>query len=62
MKNWIKPEVVEYAISATAQGKKFSNKPDEIRVDQDGNYWASFASGEDSNPDLNGEVIVVYKP
>ena len=31
---------------------------DEIRVDQNGNYWVGFGSGVDSKPEIDGEVIV----
>ncbi len=58
MKKWNSPEVEELAISCTEQGQNFSTKFDEIRVDQNGNYWAGFGSGSDSNPDVSGEVEV----
>lgn len=58
MKTWTTPEVSELNISATAQGKHISTEFDEIRVDQNGNYWVSFASGEDSNPDVDGSITV----
>ena len=45
-------------MSCTAQGKHICEKFDEIRVDQNGNYWAGFCSGEDSKPTPSGEVIV----
>lgn len=59
MKKWTTPEVSELNISATAQGKAITTSFDEIRVDQDGNYWASFSSGADSNPEVSGEVEVL---
>lgn len=59
MKKWTTPEVSELNISATAQGKQIQPSFDEIRVDQNGNYWASFASGADSNPEVSGEVEVM---
>ena len=49
MKTWTTPEVSELNISATAQGKHISTSFDEIRVDQNGNYWVSFTSGADSS-------------
>lgn len=58
MKNWNMPKVEELNISCTEQGKNVQEKFDEIRVDQNGNYWAGFGSGVDSNPDINGEVEV----
>ncbi len=58
MKTWTTPEVSELNISATAQGKQISASFDEIRVDQNGNYWASFTSGADSNPEIKGDVTV----
>ncbi len=57
MKTWTNPEVVELEISATATGKKIQPSWDEIRVDQDGEYWAGMASGGDSNPDVVGPII-----
>lgn len=58
MKTWVNPEVVELEISATAQGKKVQPSFDEIRVDQNGNYWASFQSGKDTNPPVAGDITV----
>lgn len=58
MKTWITPEVNELTIGATEQGQNISEKFDEIRVDQNGNYWASFTSGEDSNPTTGGTITV----
>lgn len=58
MKNWMNAELVELEISATAQGKNVSTQFDEIRVDQNGNYWAGFGSGTDSEPEVDGEVVV----
>lgn len=59
MKNWMNAELVELEIAATAQGKNVSANFDEIRVDQNGNYWAGFGSGTDSNPETSGEVEVL---
>lgn len=58
MKTWMKPEIETLGVEMTMQGKDMSQKFDEIRVDQNGNYWAGFGSGVDSNPDLDGEVEV----
>lgn len=58
MKNWMNAELVELEIAATAQGKNISSNFDEIRVDQNGNYWAGFGSGEDSQPGTDGKVTV----
>jgi len=58
MKTWMNPEVVELDIACTEQGKHISTEFDEIRVDQNGNYWVSFASGADSNPDVDGTITV----
>ena len=58
MKTWIKPSIETLGLEATAQGKQLSNKYDEIRVDQNGNYWAGFSSGADSKPSVSGEVEV----
>ena len=59
MKTWNKPELNTLNISCTEQGRDFNAQFDEIRVDQNGNYWAGFGSGTDSNPELDGEVEVM---
>lgn len=58
MKTWNNAAIEELNVAATAQGKKLSTQFDEIRVDQNGNYWAGMASGADSNPSTDGKVIV----
>lgn len=58
MRKWNAPEVTELNISCTEQGKDMSKDFDEIRVDQNGNYWVSFGSGVDSNPETDGKVTV----
>lgn len=58
MNKWQKPELEELNIRQTAQGKNLSSHFDEIRVDQNGKYWASFVSGFDSKPDTDGTVKV----
>jgi len=58
MKNWVKPDVEELNIKCTEQGKNISSNYDEIRVDQNGNYWVSFSSGVDSEPDVAGDIYV----
>lgn len=58
MKKWKTPEVEELSISCTEQGKNLSSQYDEIRVDQNGNYWVSFSSGFDSTPHIDGDVTV----
>ncbi len=59
MKEWKEASISELNISCTEQGKHASVQFDEIRVDQNGNYWAGFASGADSKPETDGEVIVL---
>lgn len=59
MKKWNRPELEELSITCTEQGKCFNQQHDEIRVDQNGNYWQSFGSGSDSNPDVSGKVEVL---
>ena len=55
MKEWMTPDVDELSVSATEYGQNFSTNFDEVRVDQNGKYWYSFASGVvNVNPD--GEV------
>lgn len=58
MKTWIEPEIIELDITCTEQGTNMSSEFDEIRVDQNGNYWVSFSSGLDSNPDTDGFITV----
>ena len=58
MKTWNTPSFEELTIAETAQGKNVSAKFDEIRVDQNGNYWAGFGSGIDSKPETDGDVEV----
>ncbi|MBO5229129.1 MAG: hypothetical protein J6B39_09065 [Lachnospiraceae bacterium] len=58
MKKWNTPVIDELNIACTEQGKQISDSFDEIRVDQNGNYWASFASGADSTPNVDGTITV----
>lgn len=58
MKKWTTPAIEELNISCTEQGQHMTENFDEIRVDQNGNYWAGFASGADSQPEIDGEVTV----
>ncbi len=58
MKKWNTPVIDELNIACTEQGKNMSNNFDEIRVDQNGNYWVSFSSGVDSNPAISGSITV----
>lgn len=58
MKKWENPVLETLEVEKTLQGQHISLKFDEIRVDQNGNYWASFTSGPDSNPDLDGEITL----
>lgn len=58
MSKWQRPELEELHIRETAQGKNLSSSFDEIRVDQNGKYWASFASGFDSKPSTDGTVTL----
>ncbi len=58
MKTWITPNVEELNINETAQGQNISTSFDEIRVDQNGNYWVSFSSGADSQPEVTGTITV----
>ncbi|WP_278244470.1 hypothetical protein [Lachnospira multipara] len=44
MKTWITPAVEELEIVETAQGKNIKPSFDELRVDANGNLWASFQS------------------
>lgn len=58
MSKWQKPELASLDIKMTEQGKNIKNDYDEIRVDQNGKYWVSFGSGEDSKPDTSGDIYV----
>lgn len=59
MKTWKNPDMEELSIICTEQGKCLNKQYDEIRVDQNGNYWQGFGSGADSNPDTHGNVEVI---
>ena len=58
MKKWNTPVIDELNIACTEQGKDISTSFDEMRVDQNGNYWVSFSSGVDSNPEVSGSLTV----
>ena len=58
MKKWENPVLETLEVEKTLQGQHIAPEYDEIRVDQNGNYWASFTSGEDSKPDLDGEITL----
>lgn len=58
MKEWMKPEVEELGVEKTMQGQSISTKFDEIRVDQNGNYWASFASGAPYDGPVDGDITL----
>ena len=58
MKKWNTPVIDELNIACTEQGQQISSSFDEIRVDQNGNYWASFSSGADSTPTVDGTITV----
>ena len=59
MKKWNTPAVEELNVACTEQGKNMNSAYDEIRVDQNGKYWVSFSSGEDSKPEVDGQLTVV---
>lgn len=56
MKTWMNPEVAELDMECTEYGNKYSQSYDEVRVDQNGNYWFSYSAGE-AVPSPTGEVI-----
>lgn len=58
MRKWNAPEVTELNISCTEQGKNISTNYDEVRVDQNGNYWYSFSSGVDSKVETDGNIYL----
>ena len=58
MKKWTAPAIETLKVSCTEQGQNISDNFDEIRVDQNGNYWVSFSSGTDSKPTVNGTITV----
>ena len=47
MRTWTRPELEELEIAETAQGKQIKPSFDAIRVDDKGNLWASFPSGDE---------------
>jgi hypothetical protein len=62
MEKWKKPTIEELNVSCTEHGDHICTEFDEVRVDQNGNYWAGFQSGGTSNPPVNGEVEIPEKP
>ena len=58
MKKWENPVLETLEVEKTLQGQHISLKFDEIRVDQNGNYWLGLASGPDSNLDTDGDITV----
>ena len=59
MKEWTKPEVEVLGVENTQQGTKFSASYDEIRIDQNGKTWYSFASGAEYDGPIDGKVEVI---
>lgn len=53
MKNWVNPEVEALDMTCTEYGNKLSQSFDEVRVDQNGQYWFSFSSGVTVSPETN---------
>ena len=58
MKTWNTPEIAELDVACTEQGRDMAKDWDEIRVDQNGEFWVSFQSGGDSNPEPVGPITV----
>ena len=56
MKTWDTPTIDELNISCTEYGHSFSTNYDEVRVDQNGEYWVSFSSGATYEGPVDGEV------
>ena len=59
MKTWKKPEIETLGVEMTMQGQNIADKFDEIRVDQNGNYWVGGASGPAYNGPIDGELEVI---
>lgn len=57
-KQWNSPVAETVAFTATEQGKKLGSQFDEVRVDQNGNYWRGFASGNDVTP-VDGKIFII---
>ncbi|SFB19436.1 hypothetical protein SAMN05216249_11268 [Acetitomaculum ruminis DSM 5522] len=57
-KAWVEPSVENLGIEKTAQGRHVSTQFDEIRVDQNGNYWVSFNSGAETPVNPVGPIEV----
>lgn len=55
MKTWNTPSVEELDMTCTEYGRKYATDYDEVRVDQNGNYWFSYSSGTEV-PTPTGEV------
>ena len=56
MKTWINPEVEALDLACTEYGSKYSSNYDEVRVDQNGQYWFSFSSGVTVSPEPTDKV------
>ena len=46
MKKWNSPELVSLDMEKTAYGTRHSYSYDDVRVDQNGQYWFSYSAGE----------------
>ena len=56
MKEWNSPELVALDMACTEYGTKYAQSYDDVRVDQNGQYWFSCSAGE-VVPTPTGEVI-----
>ena len=58
MKKWSNPELVSLDMACTEYGARYAKDYDEVRVDQNGQYWFSYSSGKEV-PKPSDEVIKV---
>ena len=58
MKKWNSPELVSLDMEKTAHGTRHATSWEEVRVDQNGNYWFSYSAGSTVSPTPTAEVEV----
>ena len=59
MKKWMTPSVEELDMTCTEYGTRYAKSFDEVRVDQNGQYWYSYSVGATSPVTPSASVIKV---
>ncbi|MBQ5560577.1 MAG: hypothetical protein IIT46_12525 [Lachnospiraceae bacterium] len=62
MKKWMTPSVEELDMTCTEYGTRYAKSFDEVRVDQNGQYWYSYSAGATSPVTPSASVIKVDQP